>query len=204
MLRPLNRARGWRGARGLTLTELLVTIAVAGVLLSIAVPAMRDFILMQRLRSVNAQLVTDLQYARAEAPARNQYVSVRFLSNELRSCYVIYTSTQSIALRSNRCDCLGSAESVCEAGAVALRTVRLPVGDGVRLRLPEGQGFGFAYDHIAGGIVRIARDRYGQPLNLFRVEAFLDDSLVLRNDIGQSGRVEVCAPASLTVGASEC
>ncbi len=201
MLRPLKRLRA---ARGLTLTELLVTIAIAGILLAVAVPRMQDFIAMQRLRSINAQLVTDLQYARAEAPARNQYVSVRFLTNEVRSCYVIYTTTQSVALRANRCDCLASAESSCEPGAEALRTVRLPVGDGVGLRLPEGQGFGFAYDHIAGGIVRIARDRYGQPLGLFRVESFLDDSRVLRNDIGQSGRVEVCAPASLTVGATEC
>lgn len=201
MFCPLNRRRA---ARGLTLTELLVAVAIAGTLLAIAVPRMQDFISMQRLRGVNAQLVTDLQYARAEAPGRNQFVTMRFLSNELLSCYVIYTTEQSAALRANRCECLTSAESTCEAGAVALRTLRVPAGDGVRLRLPEGQGFGFAYDHIAGGIVRIAKDRYGQPLGQFQVESFLDDSRVLRNVIGQSGRVEVCAPASLTVGATEC
>lgn len=201
MFCPLTRRRA---ARGLTLTELLVAVAIAGTLLAIAVPRMQDFISMQRLRGVNAQLVTDLQYARAEAPGRNQFVTMRFLSNELFSCYVIYTTVQSTALRANRCECLTSATSTCEEGAVALRTVRVPAGDGVRLRLPEGQGFGFAYDHIAGGIVRIAKDRYGQPLGEFRVESLLDDSRVLRNVIGQSGRVEVCAPASLTVGATEC
>lgn len=199
MLGPLKRP-----PRGLTLIELLIAIGVAGVLLAIGVPLMQDLIQMQRLRGVNAQLVTDLQYARAEAPARNQFVTVRVLSNESFSCYVIYTTVQTPELRANRCDCLASAESTCEEGAVPLRTVRLPAGDDVRLRLPEGQGFAFAYDHVAGGIMRVARDRYGAPLGLFRVEAYLDGSRVLRNDVGLSGRVAVCAPASTTVGAPAC
>lgn len=200
MLGTLKRHR----ARGLTLVELLVAMVVAAILLVVAVPAMQDFILMQRLRGINAQLVTDLQYARSEAPQRNQYVSLYFQSNADRSCYVIYTSTQTAALRANRCECLNSAESVCGNGAAALRTVRLPASDRVRLRLPAGQAFGFAYDHIAGGIVTTGRDIYGNPLGAFWVESFIDDTRVLRNAISQSGRVTVCAPSSTTVGAAAC
>lgn len=206
MLGALSRTgRRWPArSRGLTLVELLVVMVVAAILLIIAVPSAQDFILMQRLRGINAQLVTDLQYARSEAPLRNQNVSLYFQSNASRSCYVIYTSTQTPALQANRCECLNSAESVCGNGAKALRTVRLPASDGVRLRLPAGQGFGFAYDHIAGGIVAIGRDIYGNPLGSFRVESYIDDTRVLRNDIGQAGRVTVCAPSSTTVGAPPC
>ena len=39
-------------------------VAVAVVLLTIAAPSMRELIARQRLKSVNAELVTDLQYAR--------------------------------------------------------------------------------------------------------------------------------------------
>jgi type IV fimbrial biogenesis protein FimT len=202
MFRPLKPHRG--GARGLTLVELLVAMVVAAILLVIAVPPVQDFILMQRLRGINAQLVTDLQYARSEAPQRNQYVSLYFQSNAQRSCYVIYTSTPTAALRANRCTCLDSAESVCGQGATALRTVRLPASDRVGLRLPAGQSFGFAYDHIAGGIVTVGRDIYGNPLGSFWIESYIDANRVLRNEITQSGRVTVCAPASTTVGAPAC
>ncbi|GAB4036673.1 MAG: hypothetical protein Fur0014_03530 [Rubrivivax sp.] len=193
MIRP-------RRARGLTVTELMVTIVVAALLLTLAVPSLRDFILMQRLRSINAQLVTDLQYARSEAAARNQYVRLEFRMNDARSCYVIYVS----GLNANRCECLSAEGSVCAAGATALRTVRLPASDGVRLRLPNRQAAGFAFDHISGGIVSTPSDLGSEPLSKWSVEAYLDSTRVLRNVINQSGRVSVCAPSSTTVGAPAC
>jgi type IV fimbrial biogenesis protein FimT len=201
MFRPLKPVR--RG-RGLTMVELLVAIAVAGILLVIAVPSFQDFMLMQRLRGVNAQLVTDIQYTRAEAPSRNQYVSIRILANESLSCYVIFTSTQTPALRANRCDCRSDATSTCQEGATAIKTVRLPLDDGVRLRVGDPTNPGFAYDHVAGGIVRIVSDRYGDPFGLYRVEAYIDDNRVLRNDVSLSGRINTCAPASTSVGAQAC
>jgi len=53
--------------RGFTLVELVIVMAVAGVLLALAVPNMRQFMQNQRLSSSAAALITALNYARSEA-----------------------------------------------------------------------------------------------------------------------------------------
>jgi type IV fimbrial biogenesis protein FimT len=191
---------------GLTLVELLVTIIVAGVLLTIALPSLRGFILLQRLKSINSQIVTDLQYARAEAAARNEFVHMRFLSNAGLSCYVIYTTSEDLATRAARCDCRTSETSTCAAGANAIRTQRMPAADSVKLRTPAEQVTVFAFDHVSGGIRSVASDLFGVPIERFVVEAYLttDSTLTLRNAVAESGRVAVCAPSGLAVGAAAC
>lgn len=201
MLGALNRARR---RRGFTLVELVIGILIAGILLTIGVPMMQDYILMQRLKGINAQIVTDLQYARGEAAARNEYVHMRFLANDAISCYVIYTTSTDEATRAARCDCRTSSESVCAVGANAIRTQRMPAGDGVRTRTPAEQVTVFAFDHVSGGIRSVASDFFGTPISPFVVEAYIDNTRVLRNTVGESGRVAVCAPSSTAVGAVAC
>jgi type IV fimbrial biogenesis protein FimT len=191
--------------RGLTLVELLVAMAIIGILAVIATPSFQDFILVQRLKSINAQLVTDLQFARAEAAARNQFARLDFRGVEANatgvSCYAIYTSNEN----DERCECDEAADSVCTGSARIVRTARIDDALGVRLRITRrGQGFGFAFDHVTGGIWTIPSDDISEPMTLFRVDAYLDDDRILRNNINQAGRVVVCAPASSTVGAEPC
>lgn len=65
-----------RGKLGFTLIELMITIAVAAILLTIALPSLRDFILNNRLTSVTNDLVADLALARAEAIRRGSRVTI--------------------------------------------------------------------------------------------------------------------------------
>jgi type IV fimbrial biogenesis protein FimT len=65
-----------RGTRGFTLIELMVTIAVAAILLTVAVPSLQDFIQNNRLSAVTNDLVADLAVARAEAIRRGSRVTV--------------------------------------------------------------------------------------------------------------------------------
>lgn len=53
--------------RGFTIIELMVALAVAGVLLAIAVPSFRNVTASNALRSTSADLVTALHTARAQA-----------------------------------------------------------------------------------------------------------------------------------------
>jgi len=55
------------GAQGFTLTEMLVVIGIAGVLTSMAVPAMRTFVQSQQGSSAAGALVSSLSMARSEA-----------------------------------------------------------------------------------------------------------------------------------------
>jgi type IV fimbrial biogenesis protein FimT len=62
--------------RGFTLVELLVTLAVLAVILTIAVPGFQDFVRRNRLASETNNLVSALAIARSEAIKRGQIVTV--------------------------------------------------------------------------------------------------------------------------------
>lgn len=118
--------------RGLTLVELIVTLVIVGVLLTLAVPSFSEAIARERLRGVNAQLVTDLKFARSESIQRSEAVSVDFRSNSSASCYAIYAINAG-----GTCDCLQGAEQ-CVAGETGvpvelLKIVALPQAQGVSL-----------------------------------------------------------------------
>lgn len=67
--RPGRRARS--AARGLTLIELLVTIAIAAILAGLAAPSFREMIVGNRLKSHASALLSGLLLARGEAIKRN-------------------------------------------------------------------------------------------------------------------------------------
>lgn len=65
---------GWQP--GFTLIELIITLAIAGILLAVAVPNFISFVQNSRLTSQANDLVTALNYARSEAIKRGVRVTV--------------------------------------------------------------------------------------------------------------------------------
>lgn len=95
---------GGARARGFTIVELMITIAVAAVLLVIAVPSFNTIINSNRLTTAANNLVNALNTARMEAIKRN--ASVQFCSNTTAN---------------NTSDTLGSGCGT-NSGAVVLQT----------------------------------------------------------------------------------
>jgi len=62
--------------RGLTLIELLITIAIAALLLSLAMPAMQQFVTQKAVASNSDELLSALRFARSEALKRSAPVTV--------------------------------------------------------------------------------------------------------------------------------
>lgn len=62
--------------KGFTLIELMVTIAILGVVLGLAVPAMGDFSVRQRVSGQASELMLALTYARSEAVKLNREIAV--------------------------------------------------------------------------------------------------------------------------------
>lgn len=65
-----------RAASGFTLLELIVTLAVAAILVTVAIPGFATFITNQHVKTASQELFSDLLYARSEAIKRNGQVTV--------------------------------------------------------------------------------------------------------------------------------
>ncbi len=76
---------------GVTLIELLVTIAIMAILASIAAPGMQSFIVSSRMRTAGNDFMLAIQRARAESMAQNQ-------------CVVLCKSSLKTSIGSPRCD----------------------------------------------------------------------------------------------------
>jgi type IV fimbrial biogenesis protein FimT len=191
-----------RHQRAFTLVELMVVLVVLAVLTLVAVPAFNDFIRVQRLKSVNAQLVTDLHFARSEAVSRN--ITMRFLFGQdaTETCYTLYT-VQPGASTGVRCDCLNGVGSACSSSdGTEVRTVVVPRSDGVTV-LATAEDPAFGIDNVNGGLLEIPADLLPRPLTSFTIETSIDDARKLRTAIGRVGRVTVCSAAG-SLGVVPC
>jgi len=66
-----------RSSKGFTLIELMVTIGIAAILMSIGIPSFTSIITQNRLTTINNDFVTTLNFARSEAVKRGESVWVR-------------------------------------------------------------------------------------------------------------------------------
>ena len=99
--------------RGVTLIEVSITLAIAGILAGSALPSFKDSLNKRQVEGLSSEVGTDLRYARSEAVARNTGVRVSFH----QGCYVVHTGSRA------DCRCDGQGPAVCTGDAVALKTV---------------------------------------------------------------------------------
>jgi type IV fimbrial biogenesis protein FimT len=191
-----------RHQRAFTLIELMVVVVVLAILALVAVPAFNDFILVQRLKGIGAQLTTDLQYGRSEAVSRN--IAMRFLfgQDETKTCYTLYTVPNG-SDPNLRCDCRAGVGNACgSTSATEVRTVVVPRSNSVTVLAIEDDP-AFAIDHVTGGLLSIPSDWFPGPLQSFTIETSIDGARKLRTVIGSAGRVTVCSAAG-SLGATPC
>ncbi|WP_132999206.1 GspH/FimT family pseudopilin [Luteimonas arsenica] len=68
--------RPWAAQPGFTLIELMVTLAVVGILAAVAAPALTGMIAGNRLAGASGEMAASLQLARSEAIRRNARVTI--------------------------------------------------------------------------------------------------------------------------------
>jgi type IV fimbrial biogenesis protein FimT len=78
---------------GFTLIELMVTLAVAAILVTIAVPGMATLVQNSRTTSQTNELVSALNLARSEAVKRGRTVTVRAEGGEFADGWCVYQGT---------------------------------------------------------------------------------------------------------------
>ena len=65
-----------RRSRGFTVTEMLIVVAIMGILAAIATPYMGDMIRRQRIKTAAFDVFSSLAFARSEAIKRNTTVTL--------------------------------------------------------------------------------------------------------------------------------
>lgn len=72
----MRSSRSCRRAAGFTVTEMLVVVAIMGLLAAIATPYMGEMIRRQRIKTAAFDVFSSLAFARSEAIKRNTSVTV--------------------------------------------------------------------------------------------------------------------------------
>jgi len=85
-------------ANGFTLIELMITLSILVILLTVAVPSFREFVQSQRVKTASFDLFASITYARSEALKRNGDVTLSAASGGWANGWSI--STGGATLRS--------------------------------------------------------------------------------------------------------
>jgi type IV fimbrial biogenesis protein FimT len=92
----MTKLRGVKYARGFTLIELMLTVAVGAVLLAVAAPSMKTFIENQRVKTASYDLNYTLNFARSEAVKRNGQVLVTPSANGWKDGWTVTSGTATL------------------------------------------------------------------------------------------------------------
>ncbi|RTL39001.1 MAG: prepilin-type N-terminal cleavage/methylation domain-containing protein [Burkholderiales bacterium] len=182
--------------RGITLIELMVAVAVLGVLLAVAAPSLSDLLERRRVAAVADELAGVLTYAKAETNATNSQLFVRFDPdpNQSMSCAAVVTTSGL-----NRCRCYLSPTSVCpRTSSELLRLFQLP-RDHVR--------FSASATNWAGSpnYIIFEREQMGIQTQGFQLNVVgMRRGYALRVEVNTAGRVKICSPNGDMTGYATC
>lgn len=186
-----------RTARGFTLVELMIVLAVIAVILTLAAPSLYNYILMQRLKAVSAQLVSDIQFARSEAVARNEFIRLHFPTAGPTddTCYTIFIGPDDFS-----CNCLTTP--VCPTGSQEIRTVTVRRSSGVTVSSVSNPPW-FKINPLTAVVVPPSGFlMWVQPK--FEADVAIDNERRLRTEVKISGRPGVCTPTGSTMPGPAC
>jgi type IV fimbrial biogenesis protein FimT len=112
-------------ARGATLLELMIGVAVLGLLIGLGLPALTEFLQNSQIRGAANSTLSGIQVARAEALRRNDSVRFQLMSSLDGSCVRSSTGTNWVVS-------MDDAAGSCDAGAseaAAPRIIQLRSGN---------------------------------------------------------------------------
>jgi prepilin-type N-terminal cleavage/methylation domain-containing protein len=175
-----NTALSGRATRGFTMIELMITVAVIAIVLSVAAPSFTSFLAKKRVESTMAELSTDIQYARSESVSRNAAVRLTYVSS---SCYAVHLSTDAAS---------------CTTTTNMIKTQSLTSGSTAALSAASN-GYYIEFDPVRG----LATFSDGNTPGAININSS-NNAYQLRAAVCTMGRVVVCSPNTSFNGYPTC
>ena len=187
-----------RPSRGLGLVEIMVGVAVLGVLAAVAMPAMSDFLERRRIVAVAGELMSIVAYAKSETNVIGDGLSLHLEDdpNNQVSCAAVTTQTLD-----DTCKCYYSPTGICPSGSGSklLRLFQLPRSDSVAFTATATSW---------GALSQVAsfnRKTHQQMEQGFRLTVRgLRTGATLRIDMNEAGRIRICSPVGRLGGYATC
>ncbi len=197
-----------REAPGFTLIELLVVLAILSIVLAVAVPGMSDYLDRRKIINAAEALYGKFQYAKSEAVARSENVSVAFHidagDNRIWNIGVSTTAgcDPTITDVTNASACVlvvDDGDGVADNDDLVRHVTSSTGFPGVRLALQDFTGTETVFDFVRGtvddaGTVRLTYARGDGGTYEMRVR------------LGMVGRAVICTPsgANAVAGYTTC
>ena len=174
-----------RSLRGFTLIELMVTIAVLAVLMTLAAPSFSDFFQRYRLRGAADEVASLLVTARTEAMTRNRDVAVVFGGTDAAWCVGAVAAAEPATLGDAvsavpSCNCTGD----CTIGGKVTEARGSNYSGVARVATPAA----FVFDRLTGAV---------KPLTAAGMTSFKspNQKYTLAIDVSPLGRGQLCVPS---------
>jgi len=162
---------------GFTLTELMVTVAIIGIISSIAMPSFMEMIKRSRLKTAAESIYADLQYTKMQSVKQNTEVRLIFTKiSDANWCYGVTDKAD--------CDCTkaltdGTSCSVTEGGTAILKVTSSSGLSDMQLTSAAGN---FSFDPIRS-TVNAGNVELGNGTNSVQLK------------VSGLGRVRYCIPS---------
>lgn len=164
-----------RTNRGFTLLELLITIAIAAIVLVMALPSYQDTIERNRLKEAVESISADIKFARTEAI--KQGANITFSVDNATWCYGIAPGDDDEA-----CDCTAAV------GDADFCTIKVVAGD-------QFQDIGLTGNNATFEFRRGTVTDLAATPNAIISSTLSSAKYNARIDVNSVGLVSVCAPA---------
>lgn len=175
-----------RSQEGFTLVELIITVVVFGILMTIAVPSFTEFMDSLRVKRAGDAVSAFLVNAKSEAIKRNATVRVIVQEADSGATWCLGMTTAST------CDCLATPNTCLVDGAD--RVVASTSYKNITLDDPD-DGHAFIFNPLRGTLPVGSNET---------VELESDNGIKLDVVVGNTGRIRMCSPDGSAGGYASC